>query len=186
MRIISGKYKGRKIEPPGKLPVRPTTDFAKEGLFNVLTNMIDFEETEALDLFAGTGNISFELISRGCPSVQAVEQNYNCVKFINSMSEKLNEHNVRTQAADVFRFLGFCTRQFDLIFADPPFELDNAQLIPGIVFERKLLKPGGLLIMEHSERFDFSKYPNYSQTRSYGKVNFSFFVAPDSQIKTEE
>ena len=90
MRIISGKYKGRKIEPPNKLPVRPTTDFAKEGLFNVLTNMIDFEETEALDRFAGTGNISFELISRGCPSVQAVEQNYNCVKFINSMAEKLN------------------------------------------------------------------------------------------------
>jgi 16S rRNA (guanine(966)-N(2))-methyltransferase RsmD len=130
MRIISGKYKGRKIEPPNKLPVRPTTDFAKEGLFNVLTNMIDFEETEALDLFAGTGNISFELISRGCPSVLAVEQNFNCVKFIHSMSEKLNEKNVRSQAADVFRFLGFCTRQFDLIFADPPFELDNAQLIP--------------------------------------------------------
>lgn len=175
MRIISGKYKGRKIEPPGKLPVRPTTDFAKEGLFNVLTNMIDFEETEALDLFAGTGNISFELISRGCVSVLSVEQNFHCIKFINSMCEKLNEHNLRTQTADVFRFLGFCTRQFDLIFADPPFELDNAQLIPGIVFERKLLKPGGMLIMEHSERFDFSTYPNFSQTRHYGKVNFSFF-----------
>ena len=185
MRIISGKYKGRKIEPPGKLPVRPTTDFAKEGLFNVLTNMIDFEETEALDLFAGTGNISFELISRGCPSVQAVEQNYNCVKFINYLAEKLNEHNVRTQAADVFRFLGFCTRQFDLIFADPPFELDNARLIPGIVFERKLLKPGGLLIIEHSERFDFSTYPNFSQTRHYGKVNFSFFSPQITQITTD-
>ena len=185
MRIISGKYKGRKIEPPGKLPVRPTTDFAKEGLFNVLTNMIDFEETEALDLFAGTGNISFELISRGCPSVQAVEQNYNCVKFINYLAEKLNEHNVRTQAADVFRFLGFCTRQFDLIFADPPFELDNARLIPGIVFERKLLKPGGLLIIEHSERFDFSAYPNFSQTRHYGKVNFSFFSPQITQITTD-
>lgn len=176
MRIISGKYKGRKIEPPGKLPVRPTTDFAKEGLFNVLTNMVNFEETEALDLFAGTGNISFELISRGCISVLAVEQNYNCVKFINSMSEKLNEINVRTQSSDVFRFLGFATRSFDLIFADPPFELDNAKLLPGIIFERKLLKPGGLLIIEHSERIDYSVMPHFTQTRHYGKVNFSFFM----------
>ncbi len=179
MRIVSGKYKGRKIEPPGKLPVRPTTDFAKEGLFNVLTNMINFEETEALDLFAGTGNISFELISRGCISVLAVEQNYNCVKFINSMAEKLNEKNIRTQSSDVFRFLGFATRSFDLIFADPPFELDNAKLLPGIIFERKMLKPGGMLIIEHSERIDFSQMPHFSQTRHYGKVNFSFFTEVD-------
>ncbi len=137
--------------------------------------MINFEETEALDLFAGTGNISFELISRGCISVLAVEQNYNCVKFINSMAEKLNEKNVHTQSSDVFRFLGFATRSFDLIFADPPFELDNAKLLPGIVFERKLLKSGGLLIIEHSERIDFSVLPHFSQSRHYGKVNFSFF-----------
>lgn len=176
MRIISGKYKGRKIEPPGKLPVRPTTDFAKEGLFNVLNNMIDFEGMEVLDLFAGTGNISFEFISRGCSSVLAVEQNFNCVKFINSMSEVLNERNVRAQKSDVFRFLGFASHQFDLIFADPPFDLDNAKLLPGIIFERKLIKPEGILIIEHSERIDFLKLPGYSQTRKYGKVNFSFFT----------
>lgn len=177
MRIISGKYKGRKVEPPGKLPVRPTTDFAKEGLFNVLNNMVDYEELEVLDLFAGTGNISFEFISRGCLSVLAVEQNYNCVKFINSMCEKLGEKNIRAQCSDVFRFLGFATRQFDIIFADPPFELDNAKLLPKIIFERKLLKPGGMLIMEHSENKVLSAQPNYTQTRKYGKVNFSFFVA---------
>lgn len=175
MRIISGKYKGRKIEPSGNLPVRPTTDFAKEGLFNVLNNMVDFEGLEVLDLFAGTGNISFEFISRGCASVLAVEQNYNCTKFIKSMAEKLNEHNVRVQNSDVFRFLGFATHPFDLIFADPPFDLDNARLLPSIIFERKLLKEGGMLIVEHAERIDFSQLPHFTQTRHYGKVNFSFF-----------
>jgi 16S rRNA (guanine(966)-N(2))-methyltransferase RsmD len=176
VRIISGKYKGRKIEPPGRLPVRPTTDFAKEGLFNVLTNMVDFEGMEVLDLFAGSGSISFEFISRGCASVFAVEQHYAAVKFINEMAAKLGEKNVKAQNADVFRYLGFSNRPFDLVFADPPFDLDNAKLLPGIIFERKLLKEDGMLIIEHPERLDYSTLPGYSQTRKYGKVNFSFFI----------
>lgn len=180
MRIISGKYKGRRLEPTGNLPVRPTTDYAKEGLFNVLNNMVDFEGLEVLDLFAGTGNISLEFISRGCASVTAVEQNFKCVKFINETAQRLNEQMVRPQQGDVFRYLGFCSRQFDLIFADPPFDLDNATLIPGIVMERKLLKAEGLLIIEHSERLDYSQLPGYSHTRHYGKVNFSFFTEQTS------
>ena len=183
MRIISGKYKGRRIDPPAKLPVRPTTDFAKEGLFNVLNNLIDFEGLEALDLFAGSGNISLELISRGCASVTAVEQNYNNIKFIKAISEKLGEKNIHTVLLDVFRFIGFCNQKFDLIFADPPFDLDNSLIIPKIIFEKKLLKNKGLLVIEHPDYRDFSEHPAYIQTRKYGKVHFSFFENRETSSK---
>lgn len=175
MRIIGGKYKGRRIEPPARLPVRPTTDFAKEGLFNVLNNSVDLEGMDVLDLFAGTGSISFEFISRACASVTAIDRDLGCVKFINATAAKLGEEHVRAQQSDVFRYIGFTSRQFHLIFADPPFDLDNAKLLPRIIFEKNLLHVNGLLIMEHSERVDFSTLPQFTHTRHYGKVNFSFF-----------
>lgn len=141
----------------------------------MLNNIIDLEGLDALDLFAGTGNISFELISRGCATVTAVERDFGCVKFIQATAEKFREKNVRAQNSDVFRFLGSTARQFGFIFADPPFDLENAKLIPGIIFEKKILKQDGLLVIEHAEHIDFSTLPNFKQSRHYGKVNFSFF-----------
>ena len=175
MRIISGKFKGRRITPPTNITARPTTDFAREGLFNLLTNRIDFEEITALDLFAGTGAISLELISRGCKQVTSVESNFRQYEFIQKASKELGVDNLILLKADVFKFLERNKYRYDFIFADPPYDLSNLTDLPDIVFSRNLLSEDGLFILEHSAKNDFSKHPNFLEKRHYGNVNFSFF-----------
>ncbi|RLD62166.1 MAG: 16S rRNA (guanine(966)-N(2))-methyltransferase RsmD [Bacteroidetes bacterium] len=175
MRIISGKNKGRKIVAPANLPVRPTTDMAKESLFNILNNLIDFEGLDVLDLFAGTGNISYEFASRGCNSITSVDSNNNCARFINETAEKLDFKNLKVIRSDAKMFLNNAYGKWDVIFADPPYDMQDTGFIPTITNNRKLLNPNGLLIIEHNEAKDFSKHSGFFDHRKYGKVNFSFF-----------
>lgn len=175
IRIIGGTHKGRKIAAPSSLPVRPTTDYAKEGLFNVLNNKIDFEAVRVLDLFAGTGNISYELASRGCPSILAVDADYGCVKFIAETATKLDFPQIKVTRSDVYAFLKRAQGQFDLIFADPPYQQTNTVHLPEKIFAQNLLAPGGLLVIEHHVRLHFADTSRLLETREYGKVNFSFF-----------
>jgi len=176
MRIISGTHKGRTIRPPSNLPIRPTTDFAKESLFNILNNRLDFEEISVLELFAGTGSISFEFASRGAKDITAIDINNRCNEFIRKASVEYNFLNIRTVRADAFAFLGFCKAKYDLIFADPPFDMKDISKLPDLVINNKLLLNEGLFILEHSRDHDFSKHPSFLEHRKYGKVNFSFFL----------
>ncbi|MDH8701510.1 16S rRNA (guanine966-N2)-methyltransferase [Dysgonomonadaceae bacterium PH5-43] len=176
MRIVSGKYRSRRFDVPKSFKSRPTTDFAKENLFNVLNNMIDFEDTVALDLFSGTGSISFELLSRGCPSVTCVEKDSMHYSFIKKVKAELNDNNLTTIKADVFKFIESCNQKFDLIFADPPYALKELELIPNIILSKDILNPGGIFIMEHPKEYDFSSIDRFSQKRVYGAVNFSLFM----------
>lgn len=175
MRIISGKYKGRRISAPTNITARPTTDFAKEGLFNLLNNRIDFEEIDVLDLFAGTGSIGIEFVSRGCNSVISIEQNDRHCAFIRKVCDELKITNLQLLKTDVFKYINSCHTQFDMIFADPPYELDKIAEIPTQIFTRNLLKPDGLFVLEHSSKNSFEQHPNFSDHRHYGNVNFSFF-----------
>lgn len=179
MRIVSGKFKGRTIIAPGNLLARPTTDFAKEGLFNILNNNFDFESLKALDLFAGTGNISYELLSRGCTDIICVEGHAGSCKFIRETAEKLSPGAVKVVTSDVFRFLTHCHETYDLIFADPPYEMKEVDKVPQLVFDLKLLKPEGWLVLEHSDRVNFKTHPAFVEQRHYGKVNFSIFYDKD-------
>ncbi len=176
MRIISGTYKGRRISAPTNITARPTTDFAKEGLFNLLNNKIDFEDIEVLDLFAGTGSIGFEFISRGCSNAISVEQNDRHCAFIRKTCNELNINNLSLIKSDVFRFINSCHSKFDVIFADPPYELNQLIEIPDLIFKKELLKSEGILILEHSAKDDFSAHPKFESHRNYGNVNFSFFI----------
>ncbi len=175
MRIISGKYGRRLIKPPKNLPVRPTTDMAKESLFNILSNKINFEEKSVLDLFSGTGAISYEFISRGCAPVTSVELNFQCVKFIRSTSANFQMESHKVIRSEVFRFLKSIRNKYDIIFADPPYVLENIDEISKLVFDNDLLNNGGLLIVEHPREVDFSNQKYFLEHRKYGKVNFSFF-----------
>ncbi len=175
MRIVSGKYKGRTINPPRNLRARPTTDFAKENLFNVLTNLVDFEECDVLDLFSGTGSISYEFASRGARSVTSVEINAVHYNFIRQTASQLGIDNLHPVKANVFLYLKSCTKQFDIIFSDAPYDLEGSEEVIRDVFDRNLLRPDGLLIFEHSKKMDFSHYNEFWQLRSYGSVQFSFF-----------
>ena len=175
MRIISGQLKGRRITPPHNITARPTTDFAREGLFNVLNNLLDFETISCLDLFAGTGAISLELASRGCPSVVCIEQNDKQLAFIKKAIREFDIKTVFPLKADVFKFISATSQQFDFIFADPPYDLKSLETIPNLIFENRLLKENGLFVLEHSRKNDFSNHPQFSQCRSYGNVQFSFF-----------
>lgn len=176
MRIISGKYKGRRIVAPKKLPVRPTTDMAKEALFNILNNRYYLEDISVLDLFSGTGNISYEFASRGTTNLTAVDDNYGCVKFINTTAENF-DMPINTIKADVFKFLEQTSQQHTIIFADPPyhFELDLFTKIPTLVFKNHLLQTEGLLIVEHSKHTKLEQLPNFSFSKHYGGNTFSFF-----------
>jgi len=176
VRIISGRNKGRRIIAPVSLPVRPTTDFAKEALFNVLGNIIDFEEIEVLDLFAGTGNISYEFISRNVIKAFAVDNNADCVRFIQQTAKKLNYSNLFVVHADYKSFVKKTEMKWNLIFADPPYETMEITELPSIIFDKNLLKPGGLFILEHKRSLDFSDHPGFYERRTYGNVNFSFFM----------
>lgn len=175
MRIISGKYKGRRISAPTNITARPTTDFAKEGLFNLLNNRIDFDDIQVLDLFAGTGSISFEFASRNCSNVISVEQNEKHCAFIRKITSELKIDNMTLLKTDVFRFIDTCHMQFDMIFADPPYELARLAELPDLIFSKKLLKSDGLFVLEHSSKNDFRNHPNFADHRNYGNVNLSFF-----------
>ena len=176
MRIISGSHRGRNIKTPTNLPVRPTTDLAKESLFNILNNNFDFEELDVLDLFAGTGNISYEFASRGAQRVVSVDNNFRCAEFIKKAAQEYGFNKVITvQRANVFVFLKYPQVPFDLIFADPPYEMEDIETIPELIFNQKLLKKDGWLILEHSKANTFKDHPFLLQQRNYGKVNFSIF-----------
>jgi 16S rRNA (guanine(966)-N(2))-methyltransferase RsmD len=175
MRIVGGKYKGRIFNPGKKFTARPTTDLAKEALFNILANRQDLSEMKILDLFSGTGSMGYEFISRGASEVTFVESNFNHVRFIKDVIEKLQINNARVVREDVFRFLKFTQNKYDLIFADPPFDAPFINEIPQTIFDLEKLKKGGFLILEHPKNFDFSKSIHFSELRKYGKVNFSFF-----------
>jgi 16S rRNA (guanine966-N2)-methyltransferase len=178
MRIISGKFKGKRIPSYGKIDARPTTDFAKEGLFNVLNNHIDFEELSVLDLFAGTGSISLEFISRGSSPVVAVEMNPKHCSYIRQLTSELSIDNLIVQRADTFRFVASCKMKFDLIFADPPYQLTDIDKLPNLIFKHQLLKEDGWLVLEHSNKLNFEKHPFFMMHKHYGNVNFSFFILP--------
>jgi len=176
MRIISGTFKGRRITAPKKLPVRPTTDMAKEALFNILNNRYYFDELSFLDLYSGTGNISYEFASRGCEDIISVDNDFGCIRFINKTSEDF-DMNIQTVKSDVFKYLENCNLKFNIIFADPPYNFtqDIFEKIPQLVFNNNLLDENGLLIIEHSKQTDLSKSKKYSFSKSYGSNVFSFF-----------
>ena len=177
MRIITGKYKGRHFDIPRTFKARPTTDFAKENIFNVLIQHVDFDGAEALDLFSGTGSISLELLSRGCSRVVSVELDRDHHRFIQDCLKKLGAGAaaVIPIRGDVFRFVKSCKQQFDFVFADPPYALKELSTLPDLIIERGLLKPDGLFVLEHGKDYDFSQHPHFLEHRQYGSVNFSLF-----------
>ena len=175
MRIIAGQFKGRHFDIPRTFKARPTTDFAKENIFNVLNGYIDFDGITALDLFAGTGSISLELVSRGCKEVVSVEKDRDHARFIADCMKKINAENDILIRGDVFRFLKSCHQKFDLIFADPPYALPELDTLPNLVFEHDLLAADGVFVFEHGKHNDFSAHPRFKEHRSYGSVNFSIF-----------
>ena len=175
MRIITGIYKGRHFDIPRSFKARPTTDFAKENIFNVLNGYMDLEGTTALDLFSGTGSISLELVSRGCAHVISIEQDRDHHRFIQDCLKKLGTDVCVPLRGDVFRFIKSCKQQFDFIFADPPYALKELPTIPQLIFEKNLLKPEGVFVFEHGKDNDFSDNPHFVEHRSYGSVNFSIF-----------
>lgn len=175
MRIITGIYKGRHFDIPRTFKARPTTDFAKENIFNVLNGYIDLEGATALDLFAGTGSISLELVSRGCSRVVSVEADRDHASFIRQCFQKLGEDKDILIRGDVFRFLKSCHQKFDFIFADPPYALPELSKIPDLVLQGDLLNENGIFVFEHGKNNDFSQHPRFLEHRSYGSVNFSLF-----------
>ena len=175
MRIIGGTHKGRAIMPPVGYKARPTTDFAKEGLFNSLSNEYDFEDCEVLDLFGGTGSISFEFASRGCRSVHCVEMAPANSAFIKKTATSLGFGNIKVIHHNVFDFLQIFRISFDIVFADPPYAIDSLDAIPDKVLEKNLLKDGGVLILEHPASYNFAEHPRFVKEKKYGNVHFSFF-----------
>ena len=175
MRIISGIYGGRRLSPPKNITARPTTDFAKESLFNLLNNRLDFEEIDVLDLFAGTGGIGIECVSRGAREVTAVEIAHVQQNWIISCCRQLGIKNLSVIRGDVFKFLSACRTKYDLIFADPPYALEELPTLPDVILERGILKEDGWLVIEHGKDTDFTSHPRHVETRTYGSVHFSFF-----------
>jgi 16S rRNA (guanine966-N2)-methyltransferase len=177
MRIIGGEWGGRRINPPGNMPfTRPTTDIAKEGLFNVIQNNLDITACHTLDLFGGTGAISYELASRGAASLTIVEKDPAMFEFIKKTSAALGMEHAKLIKMDVFRFLETCSEQYDLIFAGPPYALTNIDDLPRIIFEKGLLKNGGWFILEHTPRNDYKTFAGYRTERKYGTTIFTIFV----------
>lgn len=180
MRIISGRLGGRRINPPANMPyTRPTTDIAKEGLFNIIQNNWELEGAKTLDLFGGTGSISYELFSRGAEDLTIVEKDNHMYSFIKKTSEELDLRNFKVVKTDVFRFIETCHEQFDLIFAGPPYALQTIDELPKLIFEKDLLKPGGWFILEHTPRNNYEQAPFFNFSRNYGTTIFSIFEKPD-------
>ncbi len=175
MRIISGIYGGRRLSPPKNITARPTTDFAKESLFNLLNNRMDLEGIDVLDLFAGTGGISIECVSRGAREVTAVEIAHVQQNWIITCCRQLGIRNLSVIRGDVFKFLSACRTKYDLIFADPPYALEQLPTLPDAILERNILKENGWLVIEHGKDTDFTSHPRHYETRTYGSVHFSFF-----------
>lgn len=183
MRIIRGKYGRRRFNVPTNITARPTTDFARENIFNVIENIMDLEGARCLDLFAGTGAISFELLSREAASVTAVEKAPTQGRFIEKVARELGDRNLRLLRTDALRYIKDATASYDLVFADPPYNLENFGAIPEMVLNSSLLHPGSLFIIEHSKAYDFSSLPHFYQHRAYGSVNFSLFIIPESECE---
>jgi len=175
LRIVSGTYKGRLIKPPKNFKARPTTDFAKENLFNILNNNFDFTELNVLDLFSGTGSISYEFASRECKSIISVESNFKHQLFIKKTIDELGLENIKSIKSDAFRYVNSCVQKFDIVFADPPYDLKTMDTIPNFIFEQDIIKPEGWLILEHGDKTSFSRHPKFKEIRKYGGVNFSIF-----------
>ena len=175
MRIVGGEHKGRIIAVGRDFDARPTTDFAREALFNILSNHFDITAVSFLDLFSGSGSISFECCSRGCRDIDLVEKNHHFVQFIGKEAARMNMKGIHTVRMDVFRFLGVCRKQYDLVFADPPYDMRNVAELPDAVLGKELLRAGGWFILEHSGKHRFDKVPGFFDKRKYGNVHFSFF-----------
>ena len=176
MRIISGKYKGRRINPPANFKARPTTDYARGSLFNILTNRVDFESVCVLDLFSGTGSISFEFASRGAPVVHLVEKDYHNFSFVRRTVNELKLENIKPIHVDVKAYLKICSFKYDIIFADPPYDLPWLTDLPDLVIKAGIVKEDGFFILEHPKNLNFTSHKFFSEHRNYGNVNFSFFT----------
>lgn len=176
MRIISGRLKGRRFTPPDGIPTRPTTDISKEGLFNILRNNINFKTTKFLDLFAGSGNISYEMASRGCTDILAVDRFPLCVEFIQKNINEWEIEGMRIIKADVFDVINESKEKYNLIFAGPPYGLDILDEIPDRIFDAGILQPDGILVLEHNPNHNFDDHKDFAERRTYGQTNFSFFI----------
>lgn len=186
MRIIRGKYGRRRFDVPTNITARPTTDFARENIFNVIENITDIEGARCLDLFAGTGAVSFEFLSRDAASVTSVEKSPIQGRFIEKVARELGDSNIRLLRADAVRYIRDAVTPFDIIFADPPYNMEGFADIPVAVLSSRLIKPGGVFIMEHSKAYDFSSLPHFDHHRAYGSVNFSIFVVPSEADSASE
>ena len=175
MRIIGGNLKGKTILPPNGFMARPTTDFAKEGLFNMLINEFDLSECRVLDLFSGTGSISYEFASRGCPEIYSIEMNPLHSSFIKKSAAKLGIKGMQVVRHNVFDFIEICKIDFDVIFADPPYDIEGLDTIPDRIFSKGLLREGGRLILEHPGSYNFESHPHFVKEKKYGNVHFTFF-----------
>jgi 16S rRNA (guanine966-N2)-methyltransferase len=186
LRIIGGKYSGRRIEPPSNFKARPTTDFAREGLFNILNNRIDFETSSVLDLFSGTGSISYEFASRGAAQVHLIDKDPRHIAGIKRIISDIGFENIRTIHIDVRAYLRTCSVKYDVVFADPPYDLKWLKELPDMVTGSGVLKGKGFFILEHPKALSFSKHPLFFEHRNYGGVNFSFFKPSDSPVAAAE
>jgi len=175
MRIVGGRFGGLRLSPPANLPVRPTTDIAKEALFNILENKLVLADCNCLDLFAGTGNISFELVSRGALDVDAIDIHFKCLQYIKETAIKLNTERINTRKADVLKYISACNKQYDFIFADPPYDLPKLPQLASLILEYGLLKPEGLLVIEHPSTRKMDDIPQFLEIRKYGYSSFSFY-----------
>jgi 16S rRNA (guanine966-N2)-methyltransferase len=184
LRIIGGKYKGRRITPPANFKARPTTDFAREGLFNILNNRLDFESISVLDLFSGTGSISYEFASRGTPVVHLVEKDARHIAGIRAIIKEYDFRNIKPIHIDVNAYLKTCSIKYDVVFADPPFDLSWLKDLPDLVIQSGVIKEEGFFVLEHPRGLSFSGHPGFFEHRNYGGVNFSFFkpLTPDNQL----
>ena len=180
MRIVGGEFSGRRFSPPTSTPARPTTEVAKEGLFNTLGNMLDFEGIKTCDLFGGTGSISYELASRGAEDLILIERDQGNITFIKKTSQVLGiADKLKIIKGDVFKFMKQNTEQYDFIFAGPPYALQNIDEIPILLFEKNMLKRGGIFVLEHTPRTDYQNHPNFARIKNYGTTIFSFFTQPN-------
>jgi 16S rRNA (guanine966-N2)-methyltransferase len=179
MRIVGGEFGGRRFNPPARIPARPTTEVAKEGLFNMLNNSMDMEGIKTLDIFGGTGSISYELASRGAADMTLVERDSVTIDFIKKTAQELKiTDRLQIIKGDVFKYMKQCTEQYNFIFAGPPYALTNIDEIPLLVFEKQLLLPGGIFILEHTPRNDYQQHPHFTRIKNYGTTVFTFFTQP--------
>jgi len=182
LRIIGGKYKGRRIDPPSNFKARPTTDFAREGLFNILNNRIDFETINVLDLFSGTGSISYEFASRGAASVHLVEKDLKHISGIRRIIKDMDLRNIKPIHIDVKAFLKACSVKYDIVFADPPYELSWLKELPDLVTRAGIIKDDGFFVLEHPKGLSFNSHKLFFEHRNYGGVNFSFFKSEEHEL----